>query len=61
MNDIEMMRVALDAARSATASGDIPVGAAIFDNHGEISAICAKNNKRVCMSSNESETSGSAS
>ena len=39
MNDIEMMRVALDAARSATASGDIPVGAAIFNGKGEVVAI----------------------
>jgi len=27
VNDIEMMRVALDAARKAVASQDIPVGA----------------------------------
>ena len=35
MNDIEMMRVALEAARKAVASADIPVGAAIFDSAGE--------------------------
>ena len=39
MNDIEMMRVALDAARNAIASGDIPVGAAIFDSKGEVVSI----------------------
>ena len=33
------MRVALDAARNATASGDIPVGAAIFDSKGEVVSI----------------------
>ena len=32
------MRVALDAARSATASGDIPVGAAIFNAVGDLIA-----------------------
>jgi len=34
-----MMRVALAAARSAIASGDIPVGAAIFHKSGEIVSI----------------------
>ena len=34
-----MMRVALDAARNAIASGDIPVGAAIFDSKGEVVSI----------------------
>ena len=33
------MRVALDAARSAIASGDIPVGAAIFNSSGEVVSI----------------------
>ena len=33
------MRVALDAARNSIASGDIPVGAAIFNNKGEVVAI----------------------
>lgn len=33
------MRVALEAARSAIASGDIPVGAAIFNSSGEIVSI----------------------
>lgn len=32
------MRVALEAARSAVASGDIPVGAAIFNAAGELIA-----------------------
>jgi len=39
VNDIEMMRVALDAARNAIASGDIPVGAAIFNSKGVVVAI----------------------
>ena len=34
-----MMRVALDAARNAIASGDIPVGAAIFNSKGVVVAI----------------------
>jgi tRNA(adenine34) deaminase len=38
VNDIEMMRVALDAARKALASSDIPVGAAIFNKAGELIA-----------------------
>jgi len=33
------MRVALDAARNAIASGDIPVGAAIFNSKGVVVAI----------------------
>ena len=33
------MRVALDAARNAIASGDIPVGAAIFNSKGAVVAI----------------------
>ncbi|CAN2170903.1 CumB Cytosine/adenosine deaminases [Candidatus Nanopelagicaceae bacterium] len=33
-----MMRVALDEARKAVASGDIPVGAAIFNATGELIA-----------------------
>ena len=33
------MRVALDAARKAVASQDIPVGAAIFNSAGEIVAV----------------------
>ena len=33
-----MMRVALDAAREALASSDIPVGAAIFNKAGELIA-----------------------
>ena len=32
------MRVALDAARNAIASGDIPVGAAIFNSKGDVVA-----------------------
>jgi len=39
VNDNEMMRVALNAARSAIASGDIPVGAAIFNANGEVVSI----------------------
>jgi tRNA(adenine34) deaminase len=39
VNDVEMMRVAIDAARKAIASQDIPVGAAIFNSAGEIVAI----------------------
>jgi tRNA(adenine34) deaminase len=39
VNDIEMMRVALDAARIAIISGDIPIGAAIFNSRGEIVSI----------------------
>ena len=38
MNDIEMMHVALDAARTALASQDIPVGAAIFNKAGVLIA-----------------------
>jgi tRNA(adenine34) deaminase len=38
VNDIEKMRVALDEARKAVASGDIPVGAAIFNADGELIA-----------------------
>jgi tRNA(adenine34) deaminase len=36
MNDIEMMRVALTAAGGALDSGDVPVGAAIFNASGEL-------------------------
>jgi tRNA(adenine34) deaminase len=39
VSDVEMMRVALEAARNALASGDIPVGAAIFNSSGELVAI----------------------
>jgi len=38
VSDLEMMRVALEAARNALASGDIPVGAAIFNSSGELVA-----------------------
>ena len=38
MNDIEMMGVALEQARKAVASGDVPVGAAIFNGSGELIA-----------------------
>jgi tRNA(adenine34) deaminase len=38
VNDIEMMHVALDAARTALASQDIPVGAAIFNKAGVLIA-----------------------
>jgi len=39
VSDIEMMRVALDAARKAVASQDIPVGAAIFNCTGELISV----------------------
>ena len=39
-----MMRVALDAARKALVSADIPVGAAIFNNVGEL--IASGHNER---------------
>jgi tRNA(adenine34) deaminase len=38
MNDIEMMRVALTAAGGALETGDVPVGAAIFNASGELIA-----------------------
>jgi tRNA(adenine34) deaminase len=38
VNDIEMMRFALEQARKAVASGDVPVGAAIFNASGELIA-----------------------
>jgi tRNA(adenine34) deaminase len=38
VNDIEMMGVALEQARKAVASGDVPVGAAIFNGSGELIA-----------------------
>jgi tRNA(adenine34) deaminase len=38
VNDVEMMCVAIDTARKAIASQDIPVGAAIFNSAGEIVA-----------------------
>ena len=44
MNDIEMMRVAIEAARKAVASQDIPVGAAIFNKAGEL--VSAGHNER---------------
>jgi tRNA(adenine34) deaminase len=46
VSDIEMMRVAIDAARTATASGDIPVGAAIFDSNGNLVAT-GKNEREL--------------
>jgi tRNA(adenine34) deaminase len=39
MDDIEMMHVALTAARGALDSGDVPVGAAIFDKSGELISV----------------------
>jgi tRNA(adenine34) deaminase len=39
VNDIEMMRVAIEAARKAVASQDIPVGAAIFNKTGQLVSI----------------------
>jgi tRNA(adenine34) deaminase len=44
MNDIEMMRLALTTARGALVSGDIPVGAAIFNASGEL--ISSGHNER---------------
>jgi tRNA(adenine34) deaminase len=44
VNDLEMMRVALDAASNALKSADIPVGAAIFNNAGDL--IATGNNER---------------
>jgi tRNA(adenine34) deaminase len=38
VNDIEMMRIALEQARKAVVSGDVPVGAAIFNASGELIA-----------------------
>jgi tRNA(adenine34) deaminase len=38
VNDFEMMGVALEQARKAVASGDVPVGAAIFNASGELIA-----------------------
>jgi tRNA(adenine34) deaminase len=38
VNDIEMMRVALEQAHKAVVSGDVPVGAAIFNASGELIA-----------------------
>jgi tRNA(adenine34) deaminase len=39
MNDIEMMRVALTAAQKALKSNDVPVGAAIFNESGELISV----------------------
>jgi tRNA(adenine34) deaminase len=39
MNDIEMMRVALTAAGGALDSGDVPVGAAVFNASGELVSV----------------------
>jgi len=39
VSDIEMMRVALDAARKAVASHDIPVGSAIFNSTGDLISV----------------------
>jgi hypothetical protein len=39
MDDIEMMHVALTAARGALDSGDVPVGAAIFNKSGELISV----------------------
>jgi tRNA(adenine34) deaminase len=38
VNDIDMMRVALVAARKALVSKEIPVGSAIFNKYGELIA-----------------------
>ena len=39
MNDIEMMRIALTAASGALETGDVPVGAAVFDKSGELISV----------------------
>jgi tRNA(adenine34) deaminase len=39
LNDIEMMRVALTAANGALDSGDVPVGAAVFNASGDLIAV----------------------
>jgi tRNA(adenine34) deaminase len=39
MNDIEMMHVALATAHEALKSGDVPVGAAIFNASGDLIAV----------------------
>ena len=39
MNDIEMMQVAIATAHDALKSGDIPVGAAIFNAAGQILSV----------------------
>ena len=44
MNDIEMMQVALATARDALNSGDVPVGAAIFNASGDL--ISSGHNER---------------
>jgi len=44
MNDIEMMQVALANARGALTSGDVPVGAAIFNASGDL--ISSGHNER---------------
>jgi tRNA(adenine34) deaminase len=44
MNDIEMMQVALSTARGALISGDVPVGAAIFNASGDL--ISSGHNER---------------
>jgi tRNA(adenine34) deaminase len=44
MNEIEMMKVALATARDALKSGDVPVGAAIFNASGDL--ISSGHNER---------------
>jgi|UniRef100_UPI004049D788 tRNA(adenine34) deaminase len=44
MSDIEMMQVALATARDALKSGDVPVGAAIFNASGDL--ISSGHNER---------------
>jgi tRNA(adenine34) deaminase len=47
VSDVEMMRVALEAARNSIASGDIPVGAAIFNSSGEL--VATAHNERELL------------
>ena len=44
MNDIEMKQVALSTARGALESGDVPVGAAVFNASGDL--ISSGHNER---------------
>jgi len=39
MNDVEMMHVALAAAHEALKSGDVPVGAAVFNASGDLITV----------------------
>ena len=47
MNDQELMRAALAVAQNASASGDVPVGAIIINNEGEV--IATGHNERELL------------